>query len=196
MGETVVPASGRSGQEIDKIAFELLKLYQPQVLLEPSVVDIEEFFELRLEDHTGIRASYDRLPPGIHGVTDSERMTSIVDVSLLEEERSVLFARSTIAHECGHAIIHVPEFRAKKRLLRSIQDKEDVQLKMYRKADVPVYKNPEWQAHRFAGSFLVPEKTLREAWREQRGDVAKLAKVYNVTLAFMQSRLKAVKLIG
>jgi len=195
MGETVVPAAGRSGKEIDLIALNLLQCYQPRVLLRPCAVDIEEFFELHLEAHTGIKASYDRLPPGIYGVTNSERMTSIVDIDLVDDKSQILFARSTIAHECGHSIIHVPEFRKKKQLLRSIQDRDDVQLKMYRKKDVPIYRNPEWQAHRFAGAMLVPEVTLRLAWKQHQ-DEKTLADLYQVTPAFMRSRLRAVKLIG
>jgi len=195
MGGKIVPALARSGAQIDLIALKIIKGTQPKVLLEPRPFDIEEFFEFDMEELTGITTSYGHLPPGIHGVTDSERMTSSVEVSLLGEYSQLEFARSTIAHECGHGVMHVPEFRARKQVLRSIQDKEDVQLKMYRKEQVPVYRNPEWQAHRFAGALLVPETTLRIAWGRSR-DENELARIYQVYPAFMRARLKALKLIS
>jgi hypothetical protein len=194
MGGKIVPARARSGAEIDLIAFKIIKITQPEVLQEPQPFRVEEFFEFDMEDMTGIRTNYDHLPPGIHGVTDSERMTSSVEIGLLSDSNQLEFARSTIAHECGHGVIHVPEFRSMKQVLRSIQDTDDVQLKMYRKEQVPVYRNPEWQAHRFAGALLVPETTLRTAWVKCQ-DVNRLAQIYQVYPAFMRSRLRALKLV-
>lgn len=194
MGGAIVPASARSGRDIDRIAMKIIQDFQPEMLSIAGQFDIEQFFEFDLKDLTGIATHYERLPPGIHGVTDSERMTSSVELALLDDPANMAFARSTIAHECGHAIIHVPEFRRRKAVLRSIQDKADVSLKMYRKDQVETFRNPEWQAHRFAGALLVPERTLVVLW-EQCRDIFELARLYGVTSAFMRSRLKAVKLI-
>jgi hypothetical protein len=194
MGGGIVPAAARSGRDIDLIATKVIRRFQPELLKKHGRFDIEQFFELDLNDYTGIDTRYERLPPGIHGVTDSERMTSSVEISLVDEHANIEFARSTIAHECGHAIIHVPEFRQRKAILCSIQDKDDVSLKMYRKDQVVTYRNPEWQAHRFAGALLVPEITLRSLW-EQCREITILAGIYGVTAAFMRSRLKALKMI-
>jgi len=193
MGDRLVPAAPRSGAGIDAIAYTFIEKTQPGVLVQPAPFDVEEFFEFDLEAMTRVITSYQRLPAGIYGLTDSEKMISIVDVELFDKRRKgeVRFCRSTIAHECGHAILHVPEFRRKRALLKSIQDKSEVAMKMYRREQVPVYMDPEWQANRFAGALLLPEKTLKRVFKETQ-DIKEIAEVFDVNPAFVRSRLRAI----
>lgn len=195
MAEKIVPANPRKGIKIDRIAYRLIERFYPHVLTSPQPFPVEQFFEFDLEEVTGVSTDYQRLPIGIHGITDSERQISLVDVSLLDtdNEAELRYAYSTIAHECGHVIIHVPEFRRKRKVLRSIQDKDEASLKMYRRESIKIYMNPEWQAHRFAGALLVPERTLRMALRETGND-RELADIFDVNPAFIRSRMKALKM--
>lgn len=93
-------------------------------------------------------------------------------------------ARFTFAHELGHAILHgkfltsalegrVPQVRLKRSSLRAFED-------------------PEWQANRFAGAFLMPDcaigKLLREGW-----SLAKIAKYFNVSLTAAQIRIEKLR---
>lgn len=148
-----------------------------------------------LREYLG-RPDYRRdLPSGIYGYTDSDRMESVISSDLLDapSESQMRYARSTIAHESGHALIHVPEFRRKKASLRSIHDKEHISLRLHRQADVKVFMNPEWQAWRFAGALLMPAPTFRAAIREGL-DEFDLSELFNVNPAFVRSRLRALKL--
>lgn len=195
MSHRVPLANPRSGAEIDLIALNIIKQFQPEVLTEPSLFDIEKFFEFDVEVLTGVQTDYrGDLPPGIYGYTDSDEMVSIISSHLMDDPFQIRFCRSTIAHESGHAFIHVHEFRRKKALLRSMQDKKDVSLRLHREANVPVFRNPEWQAFRFAGGLLMPEQTFRFAVMEGHGE-RDLAEMFGVNLAFIRSRAKALKLI-
>jgi hypothetical protein len=56
-------------------------------------------------------------------------------------------ARFTVAHEIGHALMHVGT------LNRALPSQS-----------VPAYKNPEWQANRFSASLLMPRHLVCECY--------------------------------
>lgn len=187
-------ANPKSGADIDLIALKIIMQFQPDVLAEPSPFDIEKFFEFNLEDITGVQTDYrGDLPPGIYGYTDSDEKVCVISSELMDDPFQVRFRRSTIAHETGHGLMHVSEFRLKKALLRSMHDKKHVSLRLHRAANVPTYKNPEWQAWRFAGALLMPKPTFRFAVKEGY-DEKDLAKMFDVNPAFVKTRLRALKL--
>lgn len=191
MTDKIIPAHGRSGFEIDQIALNIIKQYQPLILESPQAFDVELFFEHDLEDRSGLEASYADLPFGIYGMTDSENREVCVSKALMDSPHKIAFARSTIGHECGHVLIHVPEFTKRKAVLRSVQDKKDVDLAMYRKEDIPTYQNPEWQAHHFSGALLMPAATVKMALKDN-ATVQELAEIYQVTVPFVKARLRAL----
>lgn len=195
MSDKIIPATGRSGLEIDRYALQIIKQYQPKVLDYPQPFDVEAFFEFELEDICGLEVGYGHLPLGVYGVTDSQNKEVIVSKELMDSPSQLPFARSTIAHECGHSLIHVPEFEMRKQVIRSIQDNKNVALAMYRKEQIPTYRNPEWQAHHFSGALLMPECTVRMAIRDLATE-EDLMEIYGVTGAFVRSRLKALKIKG
>jgi Zn-dependent peptidase ImmA (M78 family) len=98
-----------------------------------------------------------------------------------------------MAHETGHAVIHVPEFRMKRALLRSIHDKKHPSLRLHREANVKIYMNPEWQAWRFAGAILMPARTFILAVREGLNE-KNLANAFMVNPAFVRTRARALKI--
>jgi hypothetical protein len=190
LGIKTIMASGRSGAEIDHYAFCVIKRYQSKVIESPQPFAVDEFFELDLEGLTGVVPDYDILPSGIYGMTDSVDCRSTISSEMVDDPLQIKFARSTIAHECGHAILHVPEFRAKRKLLRSVQG--DASIRLYRQQDIPTYRNPEWQAHRFAAGLLMPGMMVEIAVREGAKSLAELSDIFNVSEPFVRSRLKTL----
>jgi hypothetical protein len=61
--------------------------------------------------------------------------------------------------------MHVSEIRKRKELIRFIHDK-DHEVRLFRETEIPVYRNPEWQAWRFSGALFMPEETIRMAIEE------------------------------
>lgn len=59
--------------------------------------------------------------------------------------------------------------------------------RLYKRTTLPAYLDPEWQANRFAGGFLMPDpimgKCVREGWSD-----AKIARYFNVSLQAAQIR--------
>jgi len=193
LSRKVVIANPRSGAEIDDFALRIIREFQPKVLEEPSPFDIEDFFEFDVEKISGVRPDYKELPVGIHGYTDSDAMETVISSDLMDDPCQKYFRRSTTAHEIGHALIHVYEFRQKKAILKSIHDKQHVSLQLLREADIPVYRNPEWQAWRFAGALLMPAPTIKPAFDEGLS-VKALSTLFQVNPAFVKSRLRALKI--
>ena len=131
----------------------------------PSAFDIERFFECELEGITGVNPDYKELANGVYGYTDSESMECVISLDLIEDKYQSFFCRSTMGHETAHAIMHVSEIRKRKELIRFIHDK-DHEVRLFRETEIPVYRNPEWQAWRFSGALFMPEETIRMAIEE------------------------------
>ena len=193
MAIKTIMANGRSGAEIDLIALSIVKTFQPKVLQSPRPFDVEYFFELQLDKLTGVVGDYSSLPAGIYGVTDSVEMRSTVSADLIDDPRSEKFARSTIGHECGHAIIHVPEFKARRALLKSFQDNSG--MRVYRREEIPTFRSPEWQADRFSAGLLMPEPMVKAAIRDGAETADHLGEMFNVSVPFVRSRLKSLRIV-
>jgi len=192
LSRRLIPAKPRSKADIDKIALDIVLRYQPEVLNNGERFDIERFFEFDLYECVKVDTDYQPLSQGIYGYTDSEELISVISVDLMENSLDEYFCRSTMAHETGHAILHVWDFRRKKAILHSIHNKDHV-LRNYREEDIVLYRNPEWQAWRFAGSLLMPEQAFIEAYKEGLGERG-LSKRFGVNPAFIRSRAKALKI--
>jgi len=185
---------GMSGKEIDHIARDIINSYQPEILLTCAMFDIHRFFDLKLEDMTGVTPAYSNdLPTEIYGMTDSANKQVIIQEELANDEFSQKFFRSTLAHETGHCVMHVPQLQKINRTQIFRQTKNDDSVKLYRKDNIPVYCNPEWQAWRFAGALLLPEAPLRKMLTAGAGPMA-IASNFNVNMSFLKARLKALQI--
>ncbi|HKU75688.1 MAG TPA: ImmA/IrrE family metallo-endopeptidase [Pyrinomonadaceae bacterium] len=194
MARSVVRASPTSGNQLDHQALAIVRNYQPWVLENPSRFDVERFFENDLVSITGVNFDYRPLRYDVLGYTDSDEMVSVVSASLAEEESNLF--RATVAHEIGHAILHVPQFRRKKQLLRFVDnDDMDVGLRMYREDEIPLYENPEWQAWRFAKALLMPVPAVVKAC-QLNYSIEEMSIDFGVSVKFTRSRLKELKLIA
>jgi Zn-dependent peptidase ImmA (M78 family) len=197
MASLVPKASPKSGAEIEKMALGIIRKFQPHILGKPQSFDIEAFFELDLERITGVCPDYRVLPPGMYGYTDINDMVVVIDRQLAESNDAGArrFRRSTQGHETGHVIMHVPEFRQRKAILRFIHDDDQAKasLRLFRQENIPVYCNPEWQAWRFAKALLMPDMNVRAALREGYSKI-ELPEVFDVHPAFVYARLKDLRL--
>jgi Zn-dependent peptidase ImmA (M78 family) len=171
----------------------VIRAIQPNALVKAERFDIERFFDCELEGLTGVTPDYRDLEDGIYGYTDSDQLVCVISCKLAEDESSEYFCRSTMAHEVGHALMHVEDYRIQKAILKSIHRK-DHQLRVYREKEVKIYMNPEWQAWRFAGSLLMPEPTFRMVHGQGYSDYD-LSKIFGVNPAFIRSRRKALKIM-
>jgi Zn-dependent peptidase ImmA (M78 family) len=164
---------------------EIIQKFQPEMLIKPMAFDIERFYECDLAELTGVEPVYEELPLEVHGYTDVEQMKCVISKQLADDASRIQFFRSTVAHEVGHVVIHVPEFRQRKAMIRLIHNQEDVSLRLYREEDILPYRNPEWQAWWFAKSLLMPGVMVRKAI-EAGYDEYDLAEAFQVYPAFVE----------
>ena len=192
MSRRLVPAQPRSKKDIEFIALEIIRTFQPSVLTNDEPFDVVRFFECYMEDRTGVKYDYRELQNGIYGYTDTEKMECVISTNLVENSLQEKFCRSTMAHEVGHVIMHVKDYRHKRALLKFIHEKGH-QLRAYREDKIITYKNPEWQAWSFASAILMPSSVFTLAANDGYG-IRDLSERFNVNPAFVRSRLKALNL--
>ncbi|BET60306.1 ImmA/IrrE family metallo-endopeptidase [Geobacter sp. 60473] len=187
---------GMSGVQIDHLATNIIVQYQPEVLKGGKAFDVHRFVDTKLEDLTGVIPVYsNELPPEIYGLTDSANKQVIFQEDLATDESSLNFFRSTQAHETGHCFLHVPQLQQRSRTQVFRQAKGEDGIHLYRKDDIPIYRNPEWQAWRFAGALLMPENPLRMILRDG-ASLGEIAETFGVNLPFLKTRLKALKILN
>jgi Zn-dependent peptidase ImmA (M78 family) len=192
LSRRLVPANPRNRNDIESFALSIIRSLQPGVFTDNERFDIERFFDCYLEKLAGVSTDYRTLEDGIYGYTDSDEMVCVISRELSEDPSQEKFYRSTMAHECGHAMMHVKDYRTKKAILRSIHRK-DHQLRVYREKDIVTYKNPEWQAWRFAGAILMPESVFKTTVKDGYS-IYDLSDRFGVNPAFVRTRLKAFNL--
>ncbi|MBK5275280.1 MAG: hypothetical protein JJE30_09555 [Desulfuromonadales bacterium] len=89
--------------------------------------------------------------------------------------------------------MHVPQLRTINRKQVFRQAKGDDSIHLYRKDNIPIYCNPEWQAWRFAGALLMPVKPLRMMLMDEVSQFD-MAEYFAVNISFLKVRLKALKI--
>jgi hypothetical protein len=90
-------------------------------------------------------------------------------------------ARATVAHELGHAVLHVPFLRR--------QRGQAQPLTRVSRAQLAPFRDPEWQAWAFAGCLLMP-RSLLVATRKPLGEVARAHGVSSQFAAAHYARLR------
>lgn len=104
--------------------------------------------------------------------------------SLFEWNHRSVRARSTLAHEIGHCVLHASEVRAGR------HHPEVLALRRAPRGSLKAYEDCEWQAHAFAGAFLMPLATVRSVDLE---DVLAVAETFGVSDRFVLSYRKRMK---
>lgn len=194
MARQIILAKPRSNAEIEAIALGFVKKYQPNVLEGgPKPFDILKFFDCYMERDYGVSSDYAITPTNAHAYTDINDMKAVVSSTLIDDDSQETFLRATVSHEVGHVVLHVEEFRKMKKLLRFMHDDDNIKLRLYREDQVVLYRNPEWQAWRFAGAVMMPASVVYSAAKEGVGSY-RMSALFNVSHAFLMTRLRALKL--
>lgn len=196
MNHSVPLAKPRSGQEIDTLALCIVQAFQPEALKMPMPFEVERFFDCELKVHTGVEPDYQPLGRGLLGYTSIEEMRCIISTTLADEAQDLVtkrILRATQAHEIGHCFLHVEEFRQAQSFLRFQHDEKHGLLKLHKQEEIKVFRNPEWQAWRFAGALLMPECSVRLAIKG-RWSVPMMSRGFDVNPAFVRVRLDDLKI--
>jgi hypothetical protein len=186
-----------SAEQLEKEALSLLASFQPEALTKPQAVNVEKFLEGRVTKLAGITTDYRKLSEGIMGWTCSESMQVVISIDLIEtsitsERRR---GRATIVHECDHALRHIPQFRKRHNVLKSIHDSNHGTIggmRLYRQSDIPSYLNPEWQSWRWGRSFIMPLPAISELFKKGTSEL-EMAEIFDVNLKFLQVRMQDVR---
>jgi hypothetical protein len=197
LDEEVPPVAPLSVAAIGELGRCFLEQLAPEVLILPQPLDVLDIAENRLQ-RFGIHvcpASREEIGDR-DGATDPQGSGEIT-ILVSEEVWDALgenaprshYARSTVCHEIGHALIHVPVLR-KRMLLSNV-------LARARRRDLRAYNDPEWQAWAFAGAILMPTTTL-SMLQHQHGQLSAelVSQTYAVSWAMAFKHLKRLKLLS
>ncbi len=156
-------------------------------------VPVEALFEFDIPHLFGIETGYQdlsRMDIRAHGYTDLVRSVSYVDSKVADDcsESGRKFFRSTIAHEMGHCLLHVPlnmasEFRNSKGVWMLREQK-----------NLRAFEDPEWQAWEMAKNICMPEHLVTSIVRHYGPHLATnvMVDTFDVSYTFAQSRLKGL----
>ena len=183
-------ASPRSWASIEADALHFVHRFYPKMLAKPGPIPIEHFIEFVLPKHKKAQFDVAPLPHPSEAITipgDDNRLPRIIMASEVFDRLLAGNgrARFTAAHECGHVIYHMQEFR---KALVSGTHKG-----LYRKPTIPPYMNPERQADVFASRMLMPEPAVRLALQILGPNVRDLAELFQVSYQAMSVRLGEIR---
>lgn len=104
--------------------------------------------------------------------------------ALFEPNSNTNRARSTLAHEIGHAVLHAVDVRTGRHRPHALA------LRRVRRSELEPFRDSEWQAHTFAGALLMPRPALRKL---KLDNTRALAHEFQVSESFARSHLKRIK---
>ncbi len=193
----VMKAEGLSRRKIEKAAQQVLSDFAPGSITSLKMLDIEKMFEQYIPRRFGVETVYEELSSGIHGYTDPVGLKSSVAVNLIDSKDlpTVRFGRSTIGHEIGHVALHVFQFRRRKGDAKFLHNDEHFSAFLFRKDEVAVYENPEFQAWEFCKSIFMPRIAVENAV-DEGCSVRDIAEIINLNPAFVESRLRNLRMLG
>jgi len=194
LDEEVPPVNPLGIAAIEELGRCFLDQLAPEMLATPQPLNVLELVDTRLPKF-GIHvcpASREEIG-NRDGATDprgDEEITILVTEEVWEALESVApksyYARTTVCHEIGHAILHVPILR--RRLLLSGA------LARTQRANLKAYEDPEWQAWAFAGTVLMPSVTLKMVQAECKQLTPEVvSSTFEVSAKMAQNHLRRLK---
>lgn len=195
LDEKVPPVNPLSVAAIEELGRCFLDQLAPEALTGPQPLNVLNLVDERLPEF-GIHV-YPATREEIgsrDGATDPKSSDGEVTILVTEDVWEALelggpksyYARTTVCHEIGHAVLHVPVLR--RRLLLTDA------LARTQRAKLRAYEDPEWQAWAFAGTILMPSATLRMLQVEyNRLTTGLVSAVYEVSASMAQSHLRRLK---
>jgi hypothetical protein len=157
MNDRKVPVVAPMSREaIERWADRFLSEHYPDVLKEPGALPVPHLVDVLLPGAFGINNGIAALPPGIDGVTEPPNTLTLREDVYDGMVRGVPRDRFTAAHESCHALLHLRQLNIR------FESLSHPSVRVYRRSEVPVYRDPEWQANAGAAALLMP---ARIAWR-------------------------------
>lgn len=150
----------------------------------------ESLLGLLIEEHDDVRS----LP---NAPTDLGRLSGMIDpasktiwLDRVECEKSPGRRRFTIAHECGHWVLHLGRGTGLGVYCRPIDviDRPSINL-----AHVAAR---EREANHFASELLTPEILVTKQAQETKGNISALAERFNVSVPAMRLRVQTLGLVA
>lgn len=196
MSHSVPLVAGRKGMDIDDIAFKLVEAFQPDAVRMVTKFEVEKFFEFELKKQTGVEPVYQPLGYGLEGLINIEAMKCIICANAAnygESDMKRRRLRATQAHEIGHCHLHVAELRQTRAARELRHDTRHADSELFKQEEIKVYRNPEWQAWRFAGALLMPECCVRAAIYH-KWTMKMMSRAFDVNIAFLEVRLHTLRI--
>ena len=185
----VVPVAPLSTTAIEQIAARELRRLAPGILGTATPVNLSHLVDYVLPED-GIHVSpVDDSELGMWAIAqDHGERGDPIEVLVLESEwdklhaggRRAHHARGTIAHEIGHAVMHIDQ-RRRWRELGGLP----------RARSVETYRDPEWQAWCFAGCFLAPRASIIAA---RTNSLTELAEIFQTSVELMTHHCRRLKI--
>lgn len=192
--EKVPPMPPISMAKIEEIGNKALQLLCPEALDTPQALDFCKLVDLGLPKfHVHVYPAAEVELGDRLAATDpsGDRDINILlarDLydSLFQGGRMAHRARATIAHELGHAILHVREVRERVKYSQS-----GLLLNRVRRDALRPYEDPEWQAWALGGCIVAPRQMVESTNAET---IADLADIFGVSEGMMRSHVKRLRL--
>lgn len=191
----MVDFPGLSRDDINSFTLKILECVQPEVINGKKAFNVDSFIEI-IEDKLNIDFdfTYD-LPSEVHGCTSTIDNKVLIQAEIADDLTQIRYLRSTVTHECGHVVLHIPLLRKLSKDKTFSQKKgEDQGLNLYSNKPTKAYKDPEWQAWEFAGSILMPKPALITLTKSGMS-LPDMADHFIVNQVFLRSRMKKLKMI-
>lgn len=164
---------GKSWSQVEQIARNALSVLAPHCLTVAQPVNPFKLLMCGKMEKLEIGYGVEELEFGIEARFDPRTSEILLSPKTYNDlENGVPRATFTLAHELGHAVMH-------RRYFQGILDsKRNVTL--LNRGDIPHYENPDKQADRFAGEFLMPTNLVCQLIRKGES-ICSLASIFKVS---------------
>lgn len=148
MDDRIQRVAGMTNVDIERAAIAVLAACEPDRIRKPGATQIMKIFQDIPKLVPGASYGVADLPFGEMGRLTPDGCVELSEATYIGALEDDPRCRWTVAHEIGHLILHLRQIR------HAIVERGRICLA--RASDVPVYANPEIQAHKFAAGLLSP----------------------------------------
>lgn len=187
MASKVPAVKPMSTVDIERVSAKAMRKIKAIASGRDGAINILQLFERLDEFDSKLQPGVDELPLGVLGQVTPDGHVLLSETTYRELLADDPRARFTTAHECGHAILHFDQVRAR--------FTEGSRGRLYRRADIPAYRDPEWQANAFAAATLMPRPAMRRLAHRKPSDlVQEVARFFNVSRESASIRVRKLAL--
>lgn len=182
---TVPPVTPMSGRAVEERADHLIRTTFPGLWQSAGPFPVEEMLEFHLSRKFGFEIDVQPLPAEVEAFTTPEYRTVTISLDTYQDlDLGMGRARFTVLHELGHVALHA------RQLDRVFVSSRGV-VRLHR-GRLPAYRDPEWQANKFAAALLMPAHHVMRMLREgARGD--DLMATFDVSRSAAEIRIEQVR---